>query len=135
MCERKLNRAPYLNKAPMATRVKFLRGTLPGKINIKVIWGSSSQQDLLSNSNSLTSIQNNQLSGNKNHLEIPAEKKAIGDADSNAPVIVEDIPEVLNSNRANNLSQKMNGIIGMSIERKKQQMGSQDAGPSASYYN
>ena len=42
-------------------RVKFLRGTQPGKVNIKVIWGSSSQQDLMSNSNSLASIQNFQV--------------------------------------------------------------------------
>ena len=37
----------------MATRVKFLRGTKPGKVKIKVI---SSTEDLLSNSNSLASM-------------------------------------------------------------------------------
>ena len=58
MCDKNLNKAPYINQAPMATRVKFLRGSQPGKVNIKVIWASSSQQDLLSSSNSMASIQN-----------------------------------------------------------------------------
>lgn len=37
-------------------RVKFLKGADPNKVNIKVIYGSSSQKDLLSHSNSLASV-------------------------------------------------------------------------------
>ena len=34
--------------------------------------------------------------------------------------MVEDVNEVINSNRMNNLSQKMTGIMNQSIERKNQ---------------
>ena len=44
-------------------RVKFLRGAGLGKINVKVIWGSSSQRDLLSHSNSLASVSRFSLIG------------------------------------------------------------------------
>ena len=37
-------------------RVKFIQGSIPDKFSIRVIWGSSSQKDLLSHSNSLASI-------------------------------------------------------------------------------
>ena len=50
-------------QAPHAMRVKFLRGAGLGQINVKVIWGSSSQRDLLSHSNSLASVSRFSLAG------------------------------------------------------------------------
>ena len=111
----------------MATRVKFLRGSHPDKVNIKVIWGSASKQELLSNSNSLASLSNfHALGGDFSMSKRSKEPSNCVSDEEGAPVIIEDVPEVLNSNRANNLSQKMHGIINYSLERKKKQMGSSD---------
>ena len=111
----------------MATRVKFLRGSHPDKVNIKVIWGSSSKPDLLSNSNSLASLQNLHARGGDFAISKRSKEQSnyVSDEES-APIIIEDVPEVINSNRANNLSQKMHGIINYSLERKKKQMGSSE---------
>ena len=50
-------------QATNAMRVKFLRGAGLGKINVRVVWGSSSQRDLLSHSNSLASVSRFSLIG------------------------------------------------------------------------
>lgn len=105
-------------------RVKFLRGNEPGKVNIKVIWGSSSQQDLLSNSNSLTSMQNFQVvSGLESKVVSATKKKEVtSENDGSTPIIIEDVPEMINSTRANNLSSKMSEMLNQSIERKQMQL-------------
>ena len=115
-------------------RVKFLRGPQPGKINIKVIWGSSSsQQDLLlSNSNSLASMNDFQVvGGSAVSREKPSGKGSGGrgahglwEGSSSAPVVVEDVNEVVNSSQAVNLSSKMHEMKSRSIERKAVQLPS-----------
>lgn len=136
MCDRQMNRGPNLNQTPLAHRVKFLRGSQPGKVNIKVIWGSSSQQDLMSNSNSLASVQGFQIvpnplspsAYNQPKARLSEDDEEIGIADNeSAPVVIEDVPEIMNSNRQNNLSHKMHDIINQSIEQKKKQMGRQNS--------
>jgi len=107
MCEKQLNCA---TQTPIAMRVKFLKGSQPGKVNIKVIWASSSQHDLMSTSNSLVSVP--QCAAIKGQISPAALKKKHPHLDEeDSPVVIEDVPEVANSNRTKNLSQKMHEMI------------------------